>query len=391
MKIVITSYPFVYQRYFEMLKYFPDDFEFILILPKIWRAKQGKVVYQSPASLLPKIKVITTPTYFYHSNYFLIGGLLKGWQPGLFSRLAKLNKQEKVDLVFSACEPNLLSILYNSYVTHHFKIKHVVFSWENIPLAKKFNNWKLKFFEAIIKKNLKLSQGLICGNQKAREIYNNYNSQILKTVCPLAGVDTNLFQPAIIANKQPDKITFIFAGAFGKRKGIFLIIEAFKDLQQKYQNLSLIFCGAGEIEKELRNKIKENNLIDSVKIYNWLPSTELVKFYQQADIFLYPSIPEQGWEEQFGFSMAEASACGLPIIATKIGSINEVVVDRQTGLLIEPNNLAALKSAMAELIEDANLRKNLGAQGRQYILANYSYQKVAEKFANFFRQIKNLN
>jgi len=383
MKIIITGYSFIYQRFFKMFDYFPADFEFIFILPKLWPAKKGKVVYQPPVS--KKFKVITIPAYFYHSNYPLVGGILKGWQPKFKKVLTDLITKERIDLIYNASEPHLLATYFNTLAAKACHIPQIIFSWENIHFREKFSGIKLKIFEFLIKKNLAYSAGLICGNQKAKEIFNNYNQPIPKTVCPLSGVDVELFKPSEKSNK---KVTFLFAGALGRRKGIFLIIEAFKNLIKKYPNIELIFCGTGEDEVKLQTEVKVERLEQNIKFIKWLAPQDLAKVFSQADVFLYPSIPEPGWEEQFGFSMAEASASGLPVIATKTGSIDEVVLDQKTGLLIPANDLSALISAMSRLIEDNNLSRALGQAGRNHILENFSYQKVALKLTEFFKQIK---
>lgn len=382
MNILVTGYSFIYQRFFKMFDYFPADFKFIFILPDIWKAKKGKVKYLPPAS--KKFKVITIPAYFYHSNYPIIGGILKGWQPKFKRRLNDLIVNEKIDLIYNASEPHLLSTYFNSKVSRSCEVPQIIFSWENISFKSKFKGFKLKIFEYLIKKNLILSSGLICGNQKAKEIFNSYNQAIPKTVCPLSGVDVELFKPC---EKSNQKVTFLFAGALGQRKGIFLIIEAFKDLVKKHPDIELIFCGTGEDEVKLLVKVKAEQLEKNIKFIKWLAPEDLAKIFSQADIFLYPSIPERGWEEQFGFSMAEASSAGLPVIATKIGSINEVVIDGQTGILIEPNSVESLERAMEIMIKDRGLRIKYGSAGRIYIIENYSYQKIAEKLTNFFKKI----
>lgn len=382
MKIVITGYSYIYQRFFKMFDYFPQDFEFIFVLPKVWKAKKGKIVYRPPVS--EKHQVITTKAYFNHSNYPIIGGILKGWQPGLKKSLKKALKKEKIDLIYSASEPHLLSTYYNSKTAKKLGIKHIIFSWENIHFREKFSGLKLKIFEKLINKNLKLSKGIFCGNQKALNIFNSYNPDILKTICPISGVDTALYKPS---QKTGEKISFLFAGALGKRKGIFLIIEAFKNLNKKYSNLELIFCGTGTDEALLKNKVKKENLNNKIQFFNWLSAEKLAQKFSQADVFLYPSMPEKGWEEQFGFSMVEAQSAGLPVIATKIGSIAEVVKDQETGVLIEPNNQVALEQAMERLIKDKDFRNKLGENGRRFVLENFSYQKVAEKISDFFIKV----
>lgn len=85
--------------------------------------------------------------------------------------------------------------------------------------------------------------------------------------------------------------------------------------------------------------------------------------------------------------MAEASLMQLPVLATRSGSIEEVVIDQETGLLVESGNVGKLAGAMIHLAQDAELRKRLGAAGRNHITTHFSHQKIAEQFQRFFKQI----
>jgi glycosyltransferase involved in cell wall biosynthesis len=88
--------------------------------------------------------------------------------------------------------------------------------------------------------------------------------------------------------------------------------------------------------------------------------------------------------------MAEASLMELPVVSTRSGSIDEVVVDGKTGVLIEPGNQNELEEAMVRLATDERLRENMGEAGRQHIVDNFSHQVVANKFYVFFsRFIRN--
>jgi len=384
MRVLVTGYSYIYQRFFKMFDYFPEEFQFVFVLPAVWRAKQGKVIYRAPES--DKYQVITQEAYFSHSNYPLVGGLFKGWQPGFGGALKKYLQQEKIDLVYAASEPHLMSTCFYCQSAQKHNLKIILFSWENISFRQKFSGWKLKIFEKIIKKNLKMSKGLFCGNEAACQIFDNYNHKIKKTICPISGVDTELFRPS---ERNSDKTRFLFAGAIGQRKGIFLIVEVFANLVEKYNNLELIICGSGEDEDKLQKLIKEKGLSDFIKIFPWLDSNQLAEKFGSSDVFLYPSLPEKGWAEQFGFSMVEAQAAGLPVIATRIGSISEVVKDQETGLLIKPGDHRELSVAMEKLHLNKKLRQEMGRAGRRWALDNFSYQKVAEKMAKFFKEVAN--
>jgi len=77
MNVLIAGFSYVRKNYFDTFKFYPPKGRTFFLLPKIWKAKGGKVVFNSPEAE----NVFTTKAFFYHSHYPLIGGLLKGWMP----------------------------------------------------------------------------------------------------------------------------------------------------------------------------------------------------------------------------------------------------------------------------------------------------------------------
>ncbi len=100
--------------------------------------------------------------------------------------------------------------------------------------------------------------------------------------------------------------------------------------------------------------------------------------------------PYGGWEEQFGYSMAEASLMELPVVSTRSGSIEDVVVDGKTGILVEPDNVIQLANAMVRLAMDSALRMRLGHEGRKYITRHFSHAVVAQQFFEFFNRVNGI-
>jgi glycosyltransferase involved in cell wall biosynthesis len=84
------------------------------------------------------------------------------------------------------------------------------------------------------------------------------------------------------------------------------------------------------------------------------------------------------WDEPFGLVMIEAMACGTPVIATRFGSVPEVVVDGETGLLVPPGDVAALRAALERLLGDADLRRRLGAAARERIRERFAWDAVTD-------------
>lgn len=383
MKVLIAGYPYIKENYFKTFDYYPDRESIFFLLPKIWKAKGGKIIFKPSG----KPNVYTTRALFFHSDYPVVGGLLKGWMPLFPFFLAR----RKFRIVYSPSEPILLTTLYQGVWSKIFGLKHVIFTWENVQYKDKFHGLNGFIKKIILRLNIVFCDGVICGNKKGGEIFKNLTAKPIEVI-PLSGVDVyyfNVEREQNIADKYGlnGKIVYLFAGAIGYRKGIHLIIKAFKKVIDNIPNARLILMGSGEYEAEIDKLIFENQLSDKVTRIPWFDKAGLRNIMSVSDIFLYPSLPYGGWEEQFGYSMAEASLMELPVISTRSGSVEEVIVGGQTGILVEPENVEQLSDAMTQLANDSDLRKELGKNGRKFISENYSYKIVADKFYKFFRSI----
>ncbi len=387
MNLLIAGYAYIKENYFNTFKFYPETGAVNFLLPKTWKAKDGKVVFDPPKGS----NVFLTKTCFYHSHYPLIGGLLKGWMPALPFVLLRHKRKIKLSLVFSPSEPVLLTTLYQAFWSKLFGLKHVFFTWENVPYEDKFKGLNLFFKKIIIKLNLLFSDGIICGNHKAEDIFKRLTKKPI-AVIPLSGVDADFFHKVNVddfleTHGLKEKLVFSFAGAIGYRKGIHNIIHAFKKVLSVLSNAHLVIAGTGEYEESLRLQVKSLKLENAITFIPWLNPTGLRELLSASHIFLYPSISHGGWEEQFGYSMAEASLMELPVISTLSGSIEDIVVNGITGLLVKPNDQDSLAEAMIRLGLDQELRQKIGQAGRQYIVDNFTYKIVAEKFYEFFKKI----
>lgn len=389
MNILITGFPYIRESYFATFRHYPDPDQIAFLLPKIWKIKNDKVVFSPPDDR----NIYTARSFFFHSRYPIIGGLLKGWMPAV--PLFLLKNRKRFDLVYNCSEPVLLTTLYNSLWIKFFGLKNIIFSWENIPYNQKFKGISRLIKKMILKLNILFCDGIICGNKKGFEIFRKIAKKPM-SIIPMSGVDTIFFAPTDKNGKErkfkdinlDDKVVFTFAGAIDYRKGIHLILKSLKEVLTKLPNSFFVIAGSGEYEKEIDGLIEKLGLRDYVLRVSWLNQSELKELLSVSNVFLYPSLPFKGWEEQFGYSMAEASLMELPIISTRSGSIEDIVKDNHTGILIKPDNAEELKNAMIKLGNDENLRSLLGHEGRKYIVENFSHKAVAGKFYDFFNRFQ---
>ena len=295
-------------------------------------------------------------------------------------------------MVFSASEPNLLTTLYQGFFSKLFGAKHVIFTWENVSYESKFTGLRGAIQKLIIKLNILLCDGLICGTVKTQKIMSSLTDKPT-AVIPLSGIDTEFLlhdysKKSFRGMDFSNNIVFSFVGAIGYRKGVHLIIKAFEEVSKTVTNARLLIVGSGDYDQEIDMMIKKVGLSNVIIRFPWIDRDEVREILNSSDVFLYPSIPYGGWEEQFGYSLLEASSMELPLITTESGSISEVVLDGKTGILIKPDDMDALKEAMILLANDKEKRILIGKAGREFVKNNYSHEIIAKKFYKFFNNIK---
>ncbi|CEK10249.1 Glycosyl transferases group 1-like protein [Legionella hackeliae] len=170
-------------------------------------------------------------------------------------------------------------------------------------------------------------------------------------------------------NISKDQLVLLFVGRVTKEKGIFELIDAFAELLKCHIDIILLVVGPFEQNIEQEIKIYSNEKCGDKVIFSGF-SVEPEKFIAIADILCLPS-----YREGFGTVVIEAAAMGVPTVGTKIYGLTDAVVDKQTGLLVEPRNIKDLTIALNQLIEDPQLRLKLGQNAKMRALNEFDSRK----------------
>jgi glycosyltransferase involved in cell wall biosynthesis len=176
--------------------------------------------------------------------------------------------------------------------------------------------------------------------------------------------------PARLAGPE-DKLVILTVARLHPRKGQLRVIEALRALpsvtRARLEYWLVGGHGKENYEPELRAAAAEAGF--PVKFLGDIPDDQLSAVYTQADIFAMTSMPHKLSVEGFGLVYLEAGAHALPVVAHAIGGVPEAVVQDETGLLVPPDDAAALTAAFARLIADPDLRRRLGEAGRARALS----------------------
>ncbi|HEY7268711.1 MAG TPA: glycosyltransferase [Dehalococcoidia bacterium] len=179
------------------------------------------------------------------------------------------------------------------------------------------------------------------------------------------GVDLSAFVPVErLASPKPVVGT---AARLSGEKGVEYLLDAF-DRLDLCDNAVLRIAGDGPERAKLEARAQTSGWGDSVRFEGWLDHERLPEFLRSLDMFVLPSL-----YEGFGVAAVEASACGLPVVASRINGIPDVVVDGETGILVPPKDPDALASAIESLVHDPERRKAMGEAGRAFVASRYNW------------------
>lgn len=157
----------------------------------------------------------------------------------------------------------------------------------------------------------------------------------------------------------PATVTFGFAARLEKGKGPLVLLDAFARVRSELRDTSLEIAGIGPEEQAVRTRVEELRLLDSCELRGaYKTPQEKNNFMQRVDVFVLPTLAE-GTPN----SIIEAMAHGLPVIASAVGGVPDLVT-RESGILVPPGDLKALANAMKLLASDHQLRKRMGREAR---------------------------
>jgi glycosyltransferase involved in cell wall biosynthesis len=195
------------------------------------------------------------------------------------------------------------------------------------------------------------------------------------------GADIESFKPA--RRYAVKRAVIGTAARMSSEKGIEYLIEAFALLRARFgDRVSLRIAGEGPEQDRLQALTRRLGLENSVEFRGWIDHEALPAFLQELDVFALPSL-----YEGFGVAAVEASAMALPVVASNINGIPDVVRQGKTGLLTPPRDAHALAEAIAVLVEDAPLRRRLGAAGRALVAQQYDWQKNAAQMDRIYELV----
>lgn len=312
------------------------------------------------------------------------------FQFALAHQLPGLVKDSKLDLVHSAgpLADNLVRILGSCKVplvlTYHstlFGQRHAI---SNVNFRKLHRSEQMtrilyplmKIYESA---GLSRTKNIIAVSKAVRnDLIDNYKYQGKMTVIH-NGIDTNMFQPG---ESKALKKKIIYSGRLISLKGLETLIEAAPAIIKENADVVFSFTGTGQ-KDYYRNLLLKTGVPESSFEFQQLSYSQMPDLYRSGEILVLPS-----FSESFPMSILEAMASGLPVVASDVGDVPELVIDGQTGFKITPGDSAALAEKINLLLASSQLRERIGRTGRDFVEKNFSTAIMGQKTLEVYRSVQ---
>tara|TARA_B100001964_G_C14227488_1_gene598361 strand:- start:517 stop:1659 length:1143 start_codon:yes stop_codon:yes gene_type:complete len=210
-------------------------------------------------------------------------------------------------------------------------------------------------------------------------IKNFYNTKNFIHIVKGSGINTNYFKSE---NVKKDKVV-LFPGRLLIHKGIIDFIEASKILKLKFPEWKFVVIGGeysdnpSSIRQNLISDLKSNNSIEFISY-----SESILEWYNKSMIVCLPS-----YREGMPKSILEASSCKCAIVTTNVPGCKEAIINNQTGLLVEKNDIDGIVDSVAYLIKNNEECSRYGHNGREYMLKEFDEKIILSQFINIFKMI----
>lgn len=211
-----------------------------------------------------------------------------------------------------------------------------------------------------------------------QEIHDLYNIELSNIDVIGNAVDPNVFYPT----KKGQQIYILYTGRWSVEKGINDFIECGFKICEKYPDVHFILTGKGPLFNMLSAKINKSIYSKRFIIHGYVTKELLIKLYQNATIFVLPS-----YSEGLPTTLLEAMSCGIPVIATSIDGVLDVIEHDKNGILIPPRSPEKMYQAITYLLDNDEIRSQMGYEARQIIENKYNWENLSNIFIKYYHSL----
>ncbi|MDP8214142.1 MAG: glycosyltransferase family 4 protein [Candidatus Euphemobacter frigidus] len=272
----------------------------------------------------------------------------------------------------------------------------------SVPVAVNIHGRDIAFafpgYLTVVPAALRKMDRVICVSSQLKEICRGYGvpEEVLRVIPN--GVDADDFtwtediSPLEHLGIDPGERTILITvGRLVPKKGVDRFVEKIlPPIVEKEPRVLYLVVGDGPLRETIENTVREKGLEENVRLMGDVPMDDgkLKALYCGADIFVMPNVEVPGDIEGFGIVALEGGAAGLAVVASRLQGIQEAVSPGENGILLRWDDDRAFIETILDLIRNPAKRKEIGERARQYVIDNYSWDKIAGKYSDIFSELR---
>lgn len=192
-------------------------------------------------------------------------------------------------------------------------------------------------------------------------------------------LDTSVFKP--VKSLKTRKYLAGYIGRIAENKGVMKLVLAFSRLARTYPEAKFFIGGDGPLLEDIKKHLYADNLSDRVKLQGWIPYKEIPDYLNEIQLFIHPSC-----SEGLPAIVQEAMSCGAIVIATPVGGVPDLIIDKKTGFALADNFPETIVSCIEKALEHHDLNQ-ISQQAIRLIEEEYTYGPMVEKCRNAFKKL----
>lgn len=199
------------------------------------------------------------------------------------------------------------------------------------------------------------------------------------------GINLNDFQPAAVCEDTAAPPLILSASRLVEKKGFLDLLAACQRLRERNEDFRCLIYGEGPLSGEMESLIRQLELDDYVTLAGVCTQQDLRQIMPQASVFaLTPFVTQDGDRDGVPTVLAEAMACGVPVVSTTVAGIPELVAHGHNGLLAAPHQVDEIAASLSTLLNDQTMRRQFGQAARTKIVEQFNLQAGARQLAGLF-------
>jgi len=192
-------------------------------------------------------------------------------------------------------------------------------------------------------------------------------------------LDFNTFNVTLPLTDRPALIGYI--GRLSAEKGIENFVQALPAILHSYQNFHANIGGDGPLREEIKVILQEDNLTTRVNLLGWISHDDLPKYLNQLRLLVLPS-----YTEGLPNIMLEAMACGTPVLVTPVGVIPDIIIDGETGFIMENNSPECIAENVLRALNSPELEQ-IAENGRLFVMENFTLERAVVNWGEILKEI----